>query len=62
VQPPTSEPHQRPPNPYFLAVGVVLALFVVFGFPGLYLVVRILIAFAVVAAGAYLGVLFARRR
>jgi hypothetical protein len=43
-------------------VGVVLALFVVFGFPGLSLVVRILIAFAVVAAGAYLGVLFARRR
>jgi hypothetical protein len=62
VEPPTSERRPRPPNPYVLAFAVLLAVVVVFGFTGLPIAVRILVAFAIVAAGAYLTVLLARRR
>ncbi|MGZ8566716.1 MAG: hypothetical protein ACXWW5_04265 [Actinomycetota bacterium] len=49
------------PNPYLTAAGVVAAIIVVFAFPDVVFVVRLVIAFAIVAAAAYLSILLARR-
>ncbi len=49
------------PNPYITAVGVVVAIIVIFAFPDVAFVVRLVIAFAIVAAAAYLSIVLARR-
>ena len=49
------------PNPYITAVGVVAAIIVIFTLSDVTFVVRLVIAFAIVAAAAYLSILLARR-
>jgi hypothetical protein len=49
------------PNPYLTAAGVVAAIIVIFAFPEVAFIVRLVVAFAIVAAAAYLSILLARR-
>ena len=57
---PSSE-QRAVPNPYFTAVGVVVAIIVIFAVPDVAFVVRLVVAFAIVAAAAYLSIVLARR-
>ena len=61
---PADEPSSDPravPNPYITAVGVVVAIIVIFALPDVAFVVRLVIAFGIVAAAAYLSIVLARR-
>jgi hypothetical protein len=49
------------PNPYITAVGVVIAIIVIFALTDVAFVVRLVIAFAIVAGSAYLSIVLARR-
>ena len=49
------------PNPYITAVGVVVAIIVIFALSDVAFVVRLVIAFAIVAGAAYLSIVLARR-